>query len=136
MHIVWLFRSDVDDTEIQSFLNIVQDLWRRYQAKESDCKNSKVDIYSGELDPTSTSHLAYYLFKAFYLRVDDSGAVLPEVIKTPLDHLLYYALTGDLYGLELWNAYEAVSSNVRRYKFSNGWVLGPIGHSPVHSNYE
>jgi hypothetical protein len=134
MHIVWLFRADVSDADIQTFLAIVQELWRRYQAKELYCKRSNLDLYSGELDATSTSHIAYYLFKAFYFSVSNIGAVLPDQPRTPLDHLLLYALTGDLEGLKLWKAYEAVSSNVRRYKFSRGWALGLLVQSGELSN--
>ena len=135
-HVIWLFRSDVLPDEVTSFLDLVQSLWRKHQAKDAACTSAKPDIHSEPLDPASTINLGRYLFKAFYLEVNASGVNIPDEPKTPLDYLVHYALNGDMDALDYWNAYEAVSSNARRYKFSTGWTKALNSRKSAISNYE
>ena len=124
IHMVWLFGPQVKSKEIQDFFSLVTSLWRKFQSRELKCVATKPDLYSGKLDSSSTAPIAHYLFKAFWITVDDSGVVIPEVAKTPLEHLMHFAAYGDLDALDTWIDYESVSNKVRRYTFSQAWARG------------
>lgn len=120
-HIVWMFKPGTDNSEAEAFLDEVSSLWRGFQNKNPLCAVNGGYVYSGPLDPDSSNPLGFYLFKAFYLKMDNGLVAKSDLPSSPFQSLVYWSLTGDMEHLRRWKDYEKTSSNLRRFKFSSAW---------------
>lgn len=122
-HVVWMFSPDAQEKEIAQFLDEVSCIWRGKQKNHPRCTDNSRALYSAALDDGDSARKARYVFKTFYLELENKEAKLPENLEKPFDYLVYFCLTGDLDALHVWTEYEAVSLNTRRYVFSRNWDI-------------
>jgi hypothetical protein len=120
-HVVWLFHPEMNQSEIDDFIDYTSTFWRGKQNNYQDCSPNNEPLYHGKLDPSSTRPIAHYLFKAFYIDMSVGQVVLPRKLKTPLHYALDYGVNGDLDSLDIWIKYETTSKNVRRFTFTSSW---------------
>ena len=120
-HVVWLFPPEVSTSDIEDFWHLVNSIWRQRQNKKKEYTSHGGTLYKSEVNKNSTRTFAHYLFKSFYLKVDNGIVDIPSSPKTPFDHLIRFAFSGNVEELEKWHEYEDISSNNRSYKFSKRW---------------
>jgi len=120
-HVVWLFNSELTESEIGGFMAHTSTFWRGQQNNHPECEPNNGPLYYNNLDSSSTKSLGHYLFKAFYLNVACGQLTLPDLLKTPSHFLVDFAIKGNLDSLDIWIKYERTSKNTRRLSFTGNW---------------